>query len=427
MRQVIFLIIFICVTINSVCAEVKVLTLEDSIEYALSSNKGLDIVKEKIAETEAGVIKSRAALLPALSISGNYVRLNEVSEVNLGGGLNFKTGQLDNFGITSSLQQYIFSGFRNSSAYANSKYGLELSKEDYNKELNSTVYSVTRAFYNAVLAEELVKLNEESYDQMKKHTGQVRVRYENGLSSKLDMLRAEVQLANMNPALIRARNNLRLAFSTLKTLIGMSAETVIKLEGALEYAPVSVEFEDAVKEALENRPEIKSMRISEKIARNSIKIARSGGLPSLIASYNYKMDRPYQSMDEWGSSWNCMLNVNIPVFKSFYTSADVAQARSRVDQIDISMQLLQDNIRLEVEQAFFKIKQEEETILSQNKNVEQAKEALDIAETRYRNGLITNLEFLDTQLAHIEAMLNLLQSKADYIVANAELKKATGK
>ena len=427
MKYIVYVLIWMLSFAGPAYAEVKAMTLDDSIKYALVNNKGLKIADEKLKETESGIIKYRSALLPTVSLNGNYIRLNEVSEVNIGGGLSFKTGQLDNFSITSSIQQYLFSGFRNTSMYANSKYVYELSKEDYRRELNNTVNSITRAFYNTLLASELVKLNEESYDQMQRHAEQVKVRYENGLTSKLDMLRAEVQLANMNPGLIRARNNLKIAISTFKTLIGMPAVSEINLKGQLEYEPVTVEFEAAVKEALENRPELNSMRINKLMAGNNIRITRSGGLPTLIASYNYKMDRPFQNIDEWGNSWNCMLSLNVPVFKSFYTTADVAQARSRESQIAATEQQMQDNIRLEVEQAYLKIKQEEETILSQNKNVAQAQEALDIAETRYKNGLITNLEFLDTQLAHVEAMINLLQSKANFIVAKSDLKKAIGK
>ncbi|HHJ00957.1 MAG TPA: TolC family protein, partial [Candidatus Aerophobetes bacterium] len=89
-----------------------------------------------------------------------------------------------------------------------------------------------------------------------------------------------------------------------------------------------------------------------------------------------------------------------------------------------SLQQLEEGIILEVKRNFWEMKALEEVIYAQRKNVEQAQEALSIAESRYANGTATNLEVLDAQLALTRARTNYVKALYDYNVAKAKLEKA---
>jgi len=80
-----------------------------------------------------------------------------------------------------------------------------------------------------------------------------------------------------------------------------------------------------------------------------------------------------------------------------------------------------------VREIYLSLRQEEETIISQRENVGQAEEAMRIAEKRYISGLITNLEFMDTQLAMTEAKTAYLQALANYLIAKAKLINTMGR
>ena len=115
--------------------------------------------------------------------------------------------------------------------------------------------------------------------------------------------------------------------------------------------------------------------------------------------------------------------LSVPLFDGWANRARVAQRRSQAKQIELSLRELEAGIDLEVKKAFWDVEASEERIYAQEKNIEQAEEALSIAEVRYRSGAITNLEVLDAQLTVTRARLGYLKALYDHNVAMAELEK----
>ena len=156
-------------------------------------------------------------------------------------------------------------------------------------------------------------------------------------------------------------------------------------------------------------------------------IARANNKPSLFGSANYEYKRPFYSLDEWETDWNLNFLVSVPIFDGFLTRSKVRQARSDLEQLGIAEAQVEDFIKLEISQAISDLTLAEENIISQKENVNQAKESVRIAEVQYQQGMITNLERMDTELALTVAETNYLQALADYLIAKAKYEKAIGK
>lgn len=292
-------------------------------------------------------------------------------------------------------------------------------------QLNRLEFEITQAFYGALLAEKMVDLNRESEKRLEKYLQQTRRLYENGLASRLDLLRSEVQLSNIKPRIIESKNNLRMARSSLALLMGRD-DCLVVPEGDLKAEYKSRLLEDYIKKALEERPELIIFELREDAAGRGITIARSAAFPQVTAAYNRRFDHPDGFRDSWGESWNFMVNVSLPIFRGFSTYSETARARSRLAQLNYSFEHTRQAVLLEVEEAYYTLIKEEETIAALEKNVRQAEEAFNMAERRYRDGLISNLEFMDTELDYMQARINLLRSKADYIIAKSRLTLASG-
>ena len=407
--------------------EMKELTLEKSIEIAFEENKQILAAKERLGIAKGELIVARAGFLPTLSLGGNYLRLGEGQKISVGGGSEVVVRGQDTYSATATIEQPIFTWGRTKNSYRQASSNLRIQGEDYRKERNLLRFKVTESFYNLILAEELLKLSQESYAQMERHLRQVEDRYENGLASKFDLLRARVELANLKPQLIRSKNSLTLAENRFKSLLAFPSQTEVRLQGELKYEPMEIELSRAISEALKNRPEIISLKEQENIALAGVRLASASNKPLLSAIYNYQFQKPYHWKDEWGKEWDAMVVLQFPIFSGFSTKGKVLQSRSGLREVKYNVEDKNEEIELEVREIYLNLRQEEETIISQRENVGQAEEAMRIAEKRYASGMITNLEFMDAQLAVTQAKTDYLQALANYLIAEAKLTKAMGR
>ncbi len=410
------------------------LDIDRAVSISLERNDSLKAARKNIKEARGGLITARAGFFPSLSVSGSHVYLDQKMQTTA--GIDPLTGRMiseslgrDRFSITGSVRQPLFTGFRNYSNYRRSRDNLKLQQTNYRAEKNELIFKVKEAYYRALLTKDLLELNREVSRQIEEHVLQTEIRYENGLASRLELLRARVELDNQRPDLTEANNRYRQTRSALKALLGIDMNKTIELKDTFDtrnHEFKKFEPNKEISKTLKNNPSIQALKIQNKMVQKNLTVARSERYPNIFALYNYNYDRPDRGIDEWGESWSIMLSVELPLFTGFATRGKIKSARANVYKIEHTLQEVKKNIILAAENAVLKLNREKETIQSQVKNVSQAREALDIAGTRYKNGLISNLEFMDTRLAATRAQLNLLRAKSDYFTALARLKKITG-
>ena len=404
------------------------LNLDQCLEIAYENNKTLLQLDEKINAAKYKREEARSGFLPQLSFNGSYTRLGRVPAFDVPGTtMKAELGTANNYNLMLSLQQPLFTWGRIRAGYDISKYNLFLTQEEYRKTKQQIKFNLVNLFYNILLAEQLIKVREESIDRIEDHLSTVQERYEKGYASEFDVLRVKVQLANAKPPLVHAKNLYQLTLDNLKNLLGISLQDSVNLEGSLEFQPIEVNQSQAEELAFKNRSELKSIFHQGRIAREALNIAKATNKPNLLGTANYEYKRPFYSTDEWETDWNFTFLVNIPIFDGFLTRSKVRQARSDLKQIDIAEKQIQDFIKLEISQAISDLNLAKESILSQEENVKQATESLRIAKVQYQKGMLTNLELMDTEFALTVAETNYLQALSDYLIAKAKYEKAIGK
>jgi outer membrane protein TolC len=434
-----------------------VITLSEAIEMALEHNEGILAARDAVKEAEAGVVIARSGFLPQISAQGSYTRLAELPAIEMEAPkygmmevpvfgpmgdtigftvvpgiigtdiMKFQMGEEENYITRASLQQPLCTWGKISNGYQIAKLNVEASQEDYRKHENELVFNVTKSFYGILVIRELVKLTEDAYKQTANHVDAVEERYKAGVASNFDLLRAKVQLKNMEPQVIRVKNGLELAKTGFKTLLGLPQDTMIKLKGELEYKPIKVDLVQSIEEALVNRPETKALELRKEMAGTALAIAKKANWPNiaLIANYDYK--KPLYFKNEWGTDWNITVALQMPIFTGLGNRGKISQASCRLSQAEHGLKLLKEGIEMEVRASYLQLEEARKLVESQKENIAQAEEALSIVEERYKQGLATNLEVMDTQLAVTKAKANYLQALSDYVIAKAKLEKAIGK
>lgn len=435
--------------------EAMTLTLDESIQTALKNNPSLRSAEEKVKTAEQKVNEAKASFMPSISGSGTYTYLGVIPEVDFdissllsgmggmppqgapsengtsssGGGIPL--GYEDNYNLGISLQQPLFTWGKISNAYKQSKYSFEAEKQGLETVKQQVIFDTTQAFYGVLLTQELVNVTSLAVDQVKAHVKVAQDLVNAGMATNFDLLRAKVQLANIQSQLIKMQNMQRLAKDGFKMTAGLNLDAEINLKGSFTYNPVELELSNLLEIAMRNRSEIKQLDLQEMMGNKIVSIVKAGNKPNLALAGNYG----YQSYadkigdlfdgDEWENSWNISLALSVPIFDGFATKARVKQAKSAVKQIQIGKEQLTDGITLEVRSAYMNFMEAKELLKVQQETVQQAQESIRIANLQYKNGMLTTVELMDAELALIQAQTNYTNALNDYVVAIAKLEKAT--
>ncbi len=411
------------------------ITLDKAIDRALEHNERILVSKDGVSQAKAGVMIARSGFLPKIDAQASYTKLAELPTIEMeipgAGAMAFKMGEQENYVTRASLQQPLFTWGKVLNGYQISKLNVDASQEDFRKQKNELVFNVTQSFYGILVLEEFAKVTEDAYKQVERHIKVVEKRYNEGLASKFNLLRGRVQLANMEPQVIKVKDGLKIAKTGFKMLLGLPQDTPIELKGELKYEPVGAQYivplHQCIDESQVNRPEVKSLVLRKQMARKALAIVRKANLPNLAFMANYDYKKPLYFDNEWGTDWNVTVTLQMPIFTGLGNFGKVRQASYQLSQVEHGLNLLKEVVEMEVRAIYLQLEEAEKLVESQKANIKQAEEAMRIVEERYKQGLTTSLEVMDTQLALTNAKTNWLQSLSDYLIASAKLEKAIGK
>ena len=414
--------------------EKLVLTLDDCLNLALSHNPYFLATREKEAAARAQVRQAASRFFPSLNGQGSDILDKKVFTLEFPSMIpgeppqKVKVDFTKTYQFTLAFSMPIFAGGSLISGFRQANYNLKATREVIRQSRQETVFSVKQAFYGYLLAAKFAEVSDEAVTLAEKHYKNVKNLYEVGMASKFDLLRSEVQVANLKPQLIRARNSLSVAGLGLKTLLGLNLDLAVEIKGELSYTPLETDVHEAVRRALLQRPELNQLMFQRRMAAEMVKIARAAGLPSVAigGAYNFWANQFNFRNKNWENYYTVSLNLTVPIFNGFAIDAQVSQSKALLKELEWIQKGLSEAIRFEVEQAVLNYRQAKESLASQEKNVDEAQEAMRIAELNYSEGLATNLDVSTAQVALSQAKTNLSQALYDCVISLAQLEKAIG-
>lgn len=432
------LIFFLFVTISppGMLAQEKeslTLTLTDAIGMALEKNWDIKIANQDVLKAEEQINEAYANAFPRIDLTGRYIRYIELPVLFIPPNtafnptpstLTFKLGSDNSYDATVSLSQVIYSQKVNTAIKIADDYS-QYAQQGSKATLNETVLSVKRAFYNVLLMKELVKVTKQSYESAAASYNNISALYKQGVASEYDQLRAEVQVANVQPAMIQTENNLELSLNYLKSLLAIDLKKPLEVKGEFEYMRTdSILMEETSELAVDNNPFLRQLELQEALLDKSYIIEKSEYFPTLafFGQYSYQtQDNTFKFSDyNWAKSMMVGLQLSYTLFDGFRRGARMEQALIDKGKVALTRKKLEEGVRIQVLQARLKMKEAEKKIYAQEKNLKQAEKTVSIAQTRFKNGIGTQLELIDTQTALTFAMTNHAQAIYEYLIAKSE-------
>jgi outer membrane protein TolC len=253
------------------------------------------------------------------------------------------------------------------------------------------------------------------------------VRFEAGSAARLDVLRAEVELANARARLIRARSSAEVSYQAVRSVLSLPQNEPLQLSGSLEEVP-SLPEAPVIQDAVARRPDIRAIGQQREAAERQVSLANAELKPTVALSgdLQYQEDGLDALMNNSSRSFQFGLAIRIPLFNQPAVAARRGAATARVRQAEHGVNAALDSARLELATASTELDAAHEIVVTQQKAVELAREGLSIAEVSYENGVITATELNDARLSLLETEWELMQAKYGQIVAAARTRFAAG-
>ncbi len=403
------------------------LSLADAVKVALAYNKSLLAVLQDKRIARGRVVASYAEALPTVTAQASYTRLDEVTSFNAGGQW-ISTGELDNYAVDLSVRQPVYRGGAIRSAIRGAELFAHLTDETVRAGVQAVVYDVAATYYATLLARQLYEVNRQAVVSAEAHLADVRTKAEQGVASRFDVLRAQVDVSNFQAEMIRQQNRLNLARTRLLKTMGASQDTQVVLSDELTYHPIEPSEAEAVRLAYLRRPDLYRAELAVRLQSEAVRIARSAYWPRIDALFTQGWARPdpHTSTDDWGDRWTAGVQAEIPIFDGLRREGRLieekaALARRRIERDDATDQAL-----LEIRQALLSVEDAEQFVASQRLNLERAHEGLRLAEVGYREGVNTEVEVVDARAALTRARGLYYQAVHDHALARLALQRATG-
>ncbi len=363
--------------------ELPRLTIEEAVRLALTRNPEIQIAQDAYEETRGIIKEVRSRALPQVTFQGYGLRLRDPSILNSSSfdkvPQEFKDALVpvpsNMFELSLNLKQPIYTAGKVRTALRLAEENL--GEKDASKEVarQQLTFRVFQAFNNLLLAEGNMAIVRETQQQRQEHLAQARVRFNNGVATEIDVLRSEVNVANYEPELIRAENRIRLARAGINNLIVIDLETPTQIAGSLEYRPWNAgSLEELQRVTLDRRPELQvaSRQLQQARLTQSLAKAENKLSVDMETQWGYAVRQPQNFFDSDYSRWNITFNFRLPVIDSGRKAGLLMQAAARLHAAEQRVAQLENDIRLEVKQAYDDMQSSAKAIAAAALSVQQA-------------------------------------------------------
>jgi outer membrane protein TolC len=244
------------------------------------------------------------------------------------------------------------------------------------------------------------------------------------VATGIDVLRAQVQLANERQSLVQARNRAKGSLLVLARNIGMSPGTQIELADPLEFRsaePVNVEA--VLPHALASRPDYQSLVRQSAALNQQLQASRARYLPKLTASGNYGgIGRTVDSMRATGLA---QLSLSVTIFDRD-RNGEAAELQAQLRRVERQMNDARLGVEQELRQALLDLDSAAEEVSVAGAGLDLAQKEVELAQLRFSQGVTNNVEVISAQDALSRAQQNQIVALTHHVDARISMARALG-
>ncbi|MDG5767127.1 TolC family protein [Balneolales bacterium ANBcel1] len=415
--------------------------LQEAVDIALENNREIKISEFEVKASESSVREVTGRFLPDISFGGQYVRNVKKPVLFLGGGMGIpgmENGGSIEIGYNNSYQASLNASMPlysrqliKSRQAASEQRGLtEVGLQDTR---NRVTADVKRAFYTVLLSREVRDVTQKRMRNAEQRLAEVRRLHDEGLATEYDILVAEVQVENLRPELLQAKDELEASKLQLKNIMGITGERDITIKGELEPAYMRPVHEAATphnRQLITNNYLLRMLDRQIQLMETNVEIERSSLYPTLSAFGSYQYETQDDSFDfgdyNWANSAAVGLQIQVPIFSGNSRRERVQQARIGVEQAREQRAAAEEALLTEIRTVNNRLKQIRERIEVSGLALQQAERAYELSVIRFEQGLGTQTDIHNSELAYTTSRFNRLQAFYEYQITLVSLDQLKG-
>jgi len=407
------------------------INLNEAVDLGLKNSKQLKNSQAKIEEATGALKEALERRLPDIKATGAWlwlsnpnIELKTKTSGNPSQGAMPEASQATYGIVNASLP--IYSGGRIHYGIESSKLLAEAAKLDADNNKQEVIGNIIEAYINLYKAKSSVNLVKENLADAQQRVKDFSNLEKNGLLPRNDLLQAQLQASNIELSLVDAENNWQLANVNMNLLLGLPDKTDLVPDSVIaEYSYTLKTLDDYIQTAYAQRKDKASVELRKKAAETGVKATKSEYYPNVAVTGGYIAADIPQVLTVTNAI-TLGAGVSYSLSSLWKTKSKLQQAEARAKQAAIGEGLLDDNIKMEVNQAYLNFISTRKKIDVNTKAVEQATENYKIVQNKHNNSLATTTDLLDANVAQLRAKLNLILAKADEVLAYSKLLQSAG-
>ena len=416
------------------------LTIEQAVMQATGNNLAVRTSETGIEAANGRVREAMSYALPQIRGSLTYNRqfdsIFRESGASADSGLtaifqNSPFGSVHEWNAELTASQLLWSGGRVGAGLAAAKSVRRSTQADLTQTTSDVALVAQRAYWNAVTARQVAAIAESSLAVARAQLRQVEQLHAQGARAEYDLLRAQVDAANQEPPVVSARNLWQIALLDFRRILNLPLEQPVDLLSPAGFdnglAPV---VEESVTDGASRASLVRASADVE--ARYQLmRLERAERWPQItlqgtMSQQAFPADGSPE-LDQFRRNVSGQVKMEFPLFLGGRTFGTVQRATAEWRQAQIELERARQDVSLEVSEARREVDRSLSVLLARRGTARLAIRTYRLAQSRYLNGLATQLEVSDSRVQAATAAVNEVVAARDYRISLAALEHAVGR
>ncbi len=412
-------------TFTPPAAPVRNLVLDEAIRTALARHPSLRRAHEEFLAAEARTEQARSGYFPQITTSG-FAKQGLAGAAGALGLRGLVTSPFfNNIGVSTAALQNLYDFGRTKHAVRANKWAAVSLNHALEAHRALVALNVQQAYYTALQQQRLVKVGEQILADRQLIVRQASAFYRAEIKSKVDLTLAEVGASNANLELVEARDQLRTAFAELNYAMGIEGEPEYLLEEPRITIAAAPALAPLVAEGQQERHELLAFDAQIKADQEFVTRAEKDKWPKLLFLFSGGWVR--FSDYSPGKLMLGAFGVDLPIFDGGRIEAQIAESKARLAETRAARDELAQNIRFQTQRAYNELLSSIESVRANERLITQAREALRLAQVRYRVQVGSFVELTSAEAAASSAEAQYAQALYKYKMAAAMLSYVAGR
>jgi outer membrane protein len=399
-------------------------TLTDVVNRALCENPQTRETWASTQQQAAQLGISKAPYLPSINFSGTESR----SKATLDN--SFTRGPTQNqFNPALTLNYLLFDFGARRAAVESVTQRLLAADWTHNETLQTVMLSAIKAYYQTFATQESVTATTSAEKSALAAYDAARYRHKVGAAALSDELQARTAYSQAHLNRQKAEGDARLAEGTLANVLGLDADTSVKLAPPVLVEPITEETQslhDLIEAAKAARPDLAAAEAKVKADRAGVRQAKANSLPTfpLFANYGYHY---YSNSINNSHDWSVGISINVPLFTGYADHYKIRAAEASLESSQATKNRLVQQVSFDVWNAYQNLQTALRTYTSSTDLLDSSTEAERVALDRYKLGAGSILDLLTAQANLANAQLQHIQAQFGWYTSRAALAQALGR